>query len=885
MKETNIINRKNAHLSIWEIIVCIFFLICSTSIAIAQEMLKKHLSENEYYKWGNLSVAALCETGNWVIYSINYENNTDTLFVKSTALDRIYSFPNGTNGKFLKAGVFTCITPDRKLNIVDLNSGRKIKIPDAARYETAYYGKYIITLNQTYGLKSNLKIRDENGKVLDSINGVWEYCLNTKGDGLSYSSEVSDNHSVGLIDLKKYARYTVISEKQHRFHTLTWQKNGIAIAFLNETDSITKSNTLYLHRLPHRKLIKLRQQNFKEIAQLNIVKDLGLNISDDGSKVFFGIRNKALMSSAKDEKVEIWNGNAPFVYPLEKSIGNFEDSTKLWVWFVNSNSCFPISSKDLPYVQLTGKQDYALNSNPKSYAPHYKLDGDVDYYLTDLKNNTSSLFLKQQPTDQTNLILSPYTNQIAYYRDNNWWLYDPDKNKHINLTKGIATIWDSRDDNRAPPISPYNCPGWSSDGKYLLLYDTYDLWMTDLTGTACKRITHGREKNIVFRISQFEFSNIFSAKYHAKSTAIFDLAKDLILEAADQDDCSTGYFIWNIREGEKPLAFNDSAINQVRRSKNGSYAFMEQKFDKSPVLLFKPNKSAESTAVFASNPQQQQYYWGKSELIQYSNKKNQQLKGVLLYPSDYVKEKKYPMVVHIYQTKSGALHEYTAPSQYSEEGFNPTNYTLNGYFVLLPDIVYELGNPGPSATECVVAAVKKVTDLGFVDPEKIGLIGHSFGGYETDFIITQTDIFASAISGSGISDTVSWYFSIGNDVEAPQAWRFENQIFRMDKPFYEDQQSYFANSPILNAVNIKTPLLQWTGKDDSTVCWEQSKAFYVALRRLGKEHMMLVYPDEIHAIYKRENQKDLTTRIQQWFDHYLKKQPSASWIRVGTTTQ
>ena len=883
MKETNIINRKNAHLSIWEMIVCIFFLICSTSIAIAQVREKKHLNENEYYKWGSLNIAAFCETGNWVSYKMSYENNMDTLFVKSTYGDKIYFFPKGTNAKFLKAAVFTCIIPDQGLIIVDLNSGKKIKIPDTARFETAYNGKYIITLNQTYGLKSNMQIRDENGEILDSINGVSEYSLNSKADALVYSCEVSDNHTVGLIDLKKYARYTVISEKQHSFHTLTWQNNGNAIAFFNETDSITK-NKLYLYQLSKRKVIQLIQQDFKAIAQQDIVKDLGLNISDNGSKVFFGTKNRELKSSVENE-VEIWNGNAPWVYPLEKSIGNFKDSAKLVVWFVESNICLPISSNELPYVQLTGKQDYAIHSNPKSYAPHYKLDGDVDYYLTDLRKSTSSLFLKQQPTDMNNLIVSPYTNQIVYYRDSNWWVYDPDKNKHINLTSGIATIWDSRDDNRAPPISPYNCPGWSSDGKYLLLYDTYDLWLADLTGSGCKRITHGREKNIVFRISQFEFSNLFSAKYNAKSTAVFDLAKDLILEAADQDDCSTGYFIWNIREGEKPLAFNDSAIGQVRRSKNGAYAFIEQKFDKSPVLLFKPNKNAESTVVFASNQQQEQYYWGKSELIQYRNKNNQQLKGVLLYPSDYDKEKKYPMVVHIYQTKSGALHEYTTPSQYSEEGFNPTNYTLNGYFVLLPDIMYELGNPGPSATDCVVAAVKKVTDSGFVDPEKIGLIGHSFGGYETDFIITQTNIFASAISGSGISDTVSWYFSIGSDVEAPQAWRFENQIFRMGKPFYEDQQSYFGNSPILNAVNIKTPLLQWTGKEDSTVCWEQSKAFYAALRRLGKEHMMLVYPDETHAIYKRANQKDLTIRIQQWFDHYLKKQPSASWISVGTTTQ
>lgn len=848
----------------------------------AQANLKKHLTEPEYSKWGTLGIGALSETGNWVSYKMNYENNTDTLFVKETRENRKYSFVKGTDGKFLKTNVFVCLVPGKGLNMVNLDSQEKIEIPDVARFDIVSNGKYIITLNNTYGVKSTMQIRDEKGKIVDVIDGVTEYTLNAKRDQLAYSSNVSDIQNVGLINFKKYARLPIISEKKYGLHTLTWQRNGDSIAFFKVTDSITKSNSIFLYRLAQKKIVTLVPKDFKEISQLHIVTDLGLNISDDGTKVFFGIIKRELTSSnEKEENPEIWNGNAPWVYPMEKSIGNWEDAAKLCVWFPDNNLCLPISSNDLPYVQLTGKQDYAINSNPKSYAPNYKLEGDMDYYLTNIKKKKRTFFLKQQSTEQNPLNVSPYRNQIAYYRDNNWWLYDPDKDKYVNLTNGIPTIWDSRNDNLVPPISPYNCPGWSSDGKYLFLYDTYDIWIAALDGSTCRRLTHGREKNIVFRISQFEFSNMFSGEYEGKSTAVFDLSAEIILEATDKDDCSTGYFIWNRREGEKPLALNNSAINQIHRSKNNAYVFIEQKFDMSPVLQFKPNKTVKSTEVFASNPQQQHYYWGKSELIHYTNKKGQSLKGVLLYPSEYDKEKKYPMVVNIYQTKSGELHQYMNPSQYNEEGFNSTNYTLNGYFVLLPDIIYELGNPGPSATECVLAAVKKVTDLGFVDPEKIGLTGHSFGGYETDFIITQTSIFSAAISGAGISDTIGWYFSMGKDVEVPQAWRFENQQFRMGKTFYEDKQSYFDNSPILNAVNVTTPLLQWTGKIDSTVSWEQSVAFYIALRRLQKKHMLLVYPDESHAISIKTNQQDLTLRVKQWFDYYLKKQPPAMWISEG----
>ena len=879
MKKSNRRNHNVAHFRESKIMVSLFLLLCFTSIA----QLKKHLTQDDYSQWSTFSNLALSETGNWVSYKLNYENKEDTLFVKSTRENKIYSFPKGTNGKFLKGSVFTFQEPEKRLIVINLDTQRKIELSDVARFEIVNNGKHIITLGNKYGSKSTMSIRDENGEAIDLIEGVTTHALNDKRDALIYSSDVSDNHTVGHIDLKKYKRDLIISENGHPFHTLTWQRNGNSIAFLKETDSLTKNNALLLYRVPQKKLIILEPQDLKEMPDTHIVANLKLTISDDGTKVFFGVKkNNSVSSDTKNNGVEIWNGNAPWVYPMEKSVGNWEDTAKLFVWFPESGICMPISFAELPDVQLTGKQGYAILSNPKSYAPHYKLDGDVDYYIADIKKNTRSLFLKQQITDENDLVIFPYGNQIAYYREANWWLYDPDKNKQISLTSGIATVWDSANDDFAPPISPYNCPGWSSDGKYILLYDTYDLWIAALDGSGCRRLTHGREKNIVFRISAYEFSNKFSAKYGARSTAVFDLSKEMILEAADKDDCSTGYYIWNAKEGEKLLAHNDSAIDQIQKNKNNSYVFVEQKFDRSPVLLFKGDKNSKSTVLFASNPQQQRYNWGRSELIHYTNKTGQALKGILLYPSDFDKEKKYPMIVHIYEIRSAGLHRYTNPSLYNDEGFNVTNYTLNGYFVLLPDIVYESGNPGVSATVCVLAAVKKVTDMGFVDPEKIGLTGHSFGGYESSFIITQTDVFSAAVSGAGISDIVRWYFSIGKDIKAPEAWRFESQLFRMGKTFYQDKDSYFRNSPILHAANITTPLLQWTGKEDPTVSWDQSIAFYIALRRLQKKHMLLVYPDEPHVVFNRNNQKDLTLRTQQWFDHYLKKELPATWISTGT---
>lgn len=160
-----------------------------------------------------------------------------------------------------------------------------------------------------------------------------------------------------------------------------------------------------------------------------------------------------------------------------------------------------------------------------------------------------------------------------------------------------------------------------------------------------------------------------------------------------------------------------------------------------------------------------------------------------------------------------------------------------------------------------------------------GLIGHSFGGYEADLIISQTDRFAAAVSGSGWTDLVSSYLFINSGFKKPEYFRAEDDQIRIGKSLYEDPQSYLQNSPVLLAASIKTPLLGWTGKEDPTVHPLQSMEFYMALRRLNKTHTLLVYPEEGHFLLKKENQKDLSERIQQWFDCYLKNGRIQPWMK------
>jgi dipeptidyl aminopeptidase/acylaminoacyl peptidase len=178
----------------------------------------------------------------------------------------------------------------------------------------------------------------------------------------------------------------------------------------------------------------------------------------------------------------------------------------------------------------------------------------------------------------------------------------------------------------------------------------------------------------------------------------------------------------------------------------------------------------------------------------------------------------------------------------------------------------------------VISAVKKVIELNVADEKHVGLMGHSFGGYESSFIITQTDLFAAAIASGAITDLVSFYYTINKGNGRPDMWRFKNEEWNMGGTPYEIPKAYYDNSPINFVQNVQTPVLLWSGKNDYQVDTHQSLEFFLALRRAGKKSLMLLYPDEGHALINPEIQKDLSLRTLQWFDHFLKENKKSDWI-------
>jgi len=287
--------------------------------------------------------------------------------------------------------------------------------------------------------------------------------------------------------------------------------------------------------------------------------------------------------------------------------------------------------------------------------------------------------------------------------------------------------------------------------------------------------------------------------------------------------------------------------------------------------------------LFQSNKHDKAILSLRQEIVSYTNSQGRPLSGILYYPLYYDSLKIYPMVVHIYEVQRKRSNHYPASTYGSvnSDGFDLRLLLEKGYFVYFPDIVYGTEGTGLSALDCVNNGLDAIDKIPSIDRNKIGLIGHSHGGYQTNFIATHSNRFATYVSGAGNSNIIRSYFSFNYNFTSPFYYQFENGQYKMNKSFSEDKQLYFRNNPIHYVDQLDAPILLWTGMKDQNIYWEQTMEFYIGLKRNSKEVISLFYPNEGHAIMDSMTSKDLCMRILNWLDYFLKDETDCEWIHKG----
>ena len=273
-----------------------------------------------------------------------------------------------------------------------------------------------------------------------------------------------------------------------------------------------------------------------------------------------------------------------------------------------------------------------------------------------------------------------------------------------------------------------------------------------------------------------------------------------------------GFTLTTVRRDRGITDASGKGVRQVVPPRAGSYQVVATAHDgrgntiRSTTYLWVSGPGfADMKKISDANPQQKEFLWSSgSKLIEYTSAKGDKLQGALFLPANYQPGKSYPTIVYIYEKLSQGLNSYTTPTT---NGFNKSVYTSNGYAVLMPDIVYKVNDPGMSAVWCVLPALEAAIKTGVVDKDHVGIQGHSWGGYQTAFLITQTDAFRAAIAGAPLTEMISMYYSIYWNSGGGNMAIFESSQGRFTGSPIDVTDAYVRNSPISHAKNVKTPLV------------------------------------------------------------------------------
>jgi len=331
--------------------------------------------------------------------------------------------------------------------------------------------------------------------------------------------------------------------------------------------------------------------------------------------------------------------------------------------------------------------------------------------------------------------------------------------------------------------------------------------------------------------------------------------------------------------GAEMLLWDDAVFSLTKAKETDVYLYSRQTHKDFPDYYVTDASLQKGQSLTDANPQQKDFYWSDGTiLLDYESEKGDKLQAALFLPANYDKGKKYPTIIYIYEKLSQWLNRYYIPSA---RGFNKSVYTSRGYAVLMPDIVYKINDPGMSSVWCVLPALEAAIATGVVDKDRVGIHGHSWGGYQTAFLITQTDAFRAAVAGAPLTNMISMYSSIYWNSGSANQPIFESSQGRFKGGYWENIEAYTKNSPVYYAQNVKIPLLLLHNDKDGAVDWNQGIEYFNTLRRLEKPVVMLQYKGENHGLRKPANQKDYTVRMREFFDHHLMGKPAPKWLKEG----
>ncbi len=689
---------------------------------------------------------------------------------------------------------------------------------------------------------------------------------------------------------------TITEAEGGRYASLTWAEETASLAFLAAPQSdLEDSAAAATLNLWHGRLGQLKTAHLDLAENWIVPLKNEVRWTKDGKRIFFGQKpapaeretadDPAGSTSAKDiysiedilkqREGDVWHWNDPRIVTHQKQLWPREkDRTYRMVYHLDSDRAVALADLSLPEVAVSENPNRVLGTTDLPYRKEITWSGNFfDLYTVELSDGSRRKVASRLSSRPS---LSPAGRFVTYFMSGDWHLYDCASSKIRNLTAALGVPFADEDHDTPDEPSGYGVAGWTDNDEAVLINDKFDIWQFSTATGAAASLTggDGRRRSLVFRLRSTD-----------PEKESWSEGEPALLSSYSDREKNHGFYASRIGQaGVSRLLEEEKKFSFLSKSRNADVLlYTRESYSEFPDLWVTDSRFKETRKLTQVNPQMAEFAWGESELVEWHSLDGTPLQGVLLKPGDYEPGKRYPVLVYYYELSAQRMYEFNQPVVNHRPCF--PLYTSNGYALFLPDVRYEVGRPGLSATKCLVPGVQKLIDMGIADPKGVGLHGHSWSGYQTAFVITQTNIFAAAIAGAPVSNMTSAYSGIRWESGLARQFQYEKGQSRIGRTLWEAPQSYIENSPVFFADRIQTPLLIQFGDEDGAVPWYQGIELYLAMRRLGKDCIFLQYHGEPHHLQKYPNKVDYAIKMKEYLDHYLKGQPAAEWIREGVPYQ
>lgn len=888
---------------------------------------KRAIEAQDYKTWRSISSSSISNDGTLIGYETkplegdptmyirrelpnskqfvldSFERGTDIYFNKKSTLSVFRIVPGYDTIRSLKLKkVKNSKWPKDSLCIIDNKEKTIVKVPKLKKFHLSAKGNTFCYLYQRSTKKGSpwhlfskhkpqkhenvLRVYTKYPEILLEIEGVSDFILSENGMRLAILKKAKSekSFSVFIFDLRSKNPVREFDAAQ-KFKLSAWSESGDKFAFFQNQDSSLENYELHVYDLSKNKSTVIGASFIENAGFKDSLPSIHQTpkFSKNGRFLVLGM-SKRLTEEPKDsilesEKahVDVWHYLDLKIQPQQ--LKEVKREKKKSNWFVYNFDALELNRLNNDTLALSFKEDfenrYHLARSYEAYAisSQWSYPWSRDLYRLDIETQKKDLVA-------TNVLfggaLSPNGEVYTYF--------DPIQSQHmalnielqdtICLTCGIDSIKWARDKNGLPALAgPEQIYGFSRDMCYYF-QSRRDIWFYDFKTNSLQCLTsyEGKSRNIKLSLRKKESDSLYVDLENAYISGFNKVNKGLhIFELRLHE----GHYdlIENLVSPHKLLSLdwaNEADKVLIRRSTVNEY----------PDLYLGDSEFKDLERISDVNPQQKDLKWSTVELVSWKSYDSVQLEGLVYLPEDYDNAKRYPMLVYYYELNADNLHRYRSPRP-SASIINPVECASNDYIVFVPDIRYRTGYPARSAYDAVMSGTDFMLKNYAVDSLKMGLQGQSWGGYQTAQLITMTERYAAAMAGAPVSNMFSAYGGIRWGSGLNRQFQYEATQSRIGQTIWEAPELYYENSPIFHLPKVTTPLLIMHNDADGAVPWYQGIEMYNGMRRLGKPCWMLVYNKDGHNLKKLPNKYDLSKRMGQFFDHYLKSAPMPIWMSSG----